>query len=292
MCQLGFFFFSDSAKRRQLPQRAPAREFWFRLGARGTAHDAALPTNVRASATFPGTTDGTFRAARVRLPRLFSGSAVSPASALAAAVASEHLEKLADQKHLETMPRVTEVSRVIAKSALIYPVAFSMHAYALLALPFSVSAALFRSLAGVSGKGMDELFASQFAPGGAGESDTALLRGLREKHKLAMAALHDQLDDSDSRYKVRSARGLSIAFSSRRFASSCRSAMTRDVALVSCSSFFAKNEFSRYFPSFVVLTTLLSPKHCTSRRPCTRSSASRSACATRCSSGLPRRRRS
>ena len=94
------FFSSDSAKRRQLPQRAPAREFWFRLGARGTAHDAALPTNVRASATFPGTTDGTFRAARVRLPRLFSGSAVSPASALAAAVASEHLEKLADQKHL------------------------------------------------------------------------------------------------------------------------------------------------------------------------------------------------
>ena len=182
-----------------------------------TAYDAALPTNGPRSATFPETTDGTFRAARVRLPRLFSGSAVPPESALAAAVASEHLEKLA---LLETMPRVTEVSRVIAKSALIYPVAFSMHAYALLSLPFSVSAALFRSLTGVSGKGIDELFASQFAPGGAGESDTALLRGLREKHKLAMAALHDQLDDSDSRYKVRSARGLSIAFSSRRFASS------------------------------------------------------------------------
>jgi hypothetical protein len=161
---------------------------------------------------------------------------------LAAAVASEHLEKLADQKHLETMPRITEVSRVIAKSALIYPVAFFMHAYALLALPFSVSAALFRSLAGVSGKGMDELFASQFAPGGAGESDTALLRGLREKHKLAMAALHDQLDDSDSRYKVRSARALSIAFSSRRIASSPpKRHDARRSTLVSRFSFSAKN---------------------------------------------------
>ena len=53
------------------------------------------------------------------------------------------------------MPRVTEVSRVIAKSAMIYPVAFSMHAYALLALPFSVSAALFRSLTGWSGGGSE-----------------------------------------------------------------------------------------------------------------------------------------
>ena len=209
-CQLGSFF----AKRRR------ARDLRFRLGARGHSARRGASHERPASATFPKTTDGTFRAARFRLPRLSSGSAVPPSSALAAAVASEHLEKLADQKLLETMPRVAELSRVIAKSALIYPVAFSMHAYALLSLPFSVSAALFRSLTGVSGKGMDELFASQFAPGGAGESDTALLRGLREKHKLAMAALHDQLDDSDSRYKVRSARGLSIAFSSRRFASS------------------------------------------------------------------------
>ena len=82
-----------------------------------------------------------------------------------------------------------------------------VHAYALLSLPFSVSAALFRSLTGVSGKGMDELFASQFAPGGAGESDTALLRGLREKHKLAMAALHDQLDEQAERMAKQ--RGLS-----------------------------------------------------------------------------------
>ena len=184
------------------------------------------------------------------------------------------------------MPRVTEVSRVIAKSAMIYPVAFSMHAYALLALPFSVSAALFRSLTGVSGKGIDELFASQFAPGGAGESDTALLRGLREKHKLAMAALHDQLDDSDSRYKVRRARGLSIAFSSRRFATSppnrhdarrstLVSLVFRERRMFSCS-------FSLLRPP---LTSLVSPNRRAPRRPCTRSSASPSACATRCSTG-------
>ena len=148
------------------------------------------------------------------------------------------------------MPRVAELSRVIAKSALIYPVAFSMHAYALLSLPFSVSAALFRSLTGVSGKGIDELFASQFAPGGAGESDTALLRGLREKHKLAMAALHDQLDDSDSRYKVRSAHGVSIAISlptPRVF-----SAEAPRRALVSRSRFSRKTSFLVIFPSFVV----------------------------------------
>ena len=49
------------------------------LGARAaTAHDAALPTNVRASATFPETTDGTSRAGRVRLRAAPRGSAVRP----------------------------------------------------------------------------------------------------------------------------------------------------------------------------------------------------------------------
>ena len=189
------------------------------------------------------------------------------------------------------MPRVTEVSRVIAKSAMIYPVAFSMHAYALLALPFSVSAALFRSLTGVSGKGIDELFASQFAPGGAGESDTALLRGLREKHKLAMAALHDQLDDSDSRYKVRRARGLSIAFASRRLATS---PPNRHDARRSSPSSFAKDECSRVlFPSFALRSRRsFRLRRRAPRRPCTRSSANPSACATRCSTGSRRRRRS
>ena len=102
------------------------------------------------------------------------------------------------------MVAAVEIARVCAKSALIYPVAFFIHAYALLVLPVNVLLALVRSLTGVGGRTVDELFASLFLPGGvsANEADTALLRGLREKHNLAMAALRDQLDDSDSRYKV------------------------------------------------------------------------------------------
>lgn len=68
-----------STKRRFIPPGERARDFWFRLGARAaTAHDAALPTNVRASATFPETTDGTSRAGRVRLRAAPRGSAVRP----------------------------------------------------------------------------------------------------------------------------------------------------------------------------------------------------------------------
>jgi len=149
------------------------------------------------------------------------------------------------------MPRITEMSRVLAKSTMIFPVAFFMHAYALVTLPFSVSAALFRSLTGVTGKGIDELFASQFAPGGAGESDTTLLRGLREKHKLAMAALHDQLDDSDSRYKVRRrSRGPSTrTLGTTRIFSRPR----RFFLLSSSSEFFSKS-------SFVLSLTLHRPR--------------------------------
>lgn len=75
LCQLGVVFPRSVVLFRQ----ASAREFWFRLGARAaTAHDAALPTNVRASATFPETTDGTSRAGRVRLRAAPRGSAVRP----------------------------------------------------------------------------------------------------------------------------------------------------------------------------------------------------------------------
>ena len=97
-----------------------------------------------------------------------------------------------------------EIARVCAKSALIFPVALFVYTYALVTLPFHVLLALFRSLTGVGGRTVDELFSSIMLPGGvsANEADTALLRGLREKHNLAMATLRDQLDDSDSRYKV------------------------------------------------------------------------------------------
>ena len=97
-----------------------------------------------------------------------------------------------------------EIARVCAKSALIFPVALLVYTYALVTLPFHVLLALFRSLTGVGGRTVDELFSSIMLPGGvsANEADTALLRGLREKHNLAMATLRDQLDDSDSRYKV------------------------------------------------------------------------------------------
>lgn len=97
---------------------------------------------------------------------------------------------------------VAEVSRVLGKCLAIYRVALSVHLYCLLALPFHVSTAMFRSITGVPGVGIDELFARQFS-GDPGESfDTALLKGLREKHKLAQAALNDQLDDADGRYKT------------------------------------------------------------------------------------------
>jgi hypothetical protein len=76
LCQLGVVFPRSVVLFRQASARA---SFGESLGARAaTAHDAALPTNVRASATFPETTDGTSRAGRVRLRAAPRGSAVRP----------------------------------------------------------------------------------------------------------------------------------------------------------------------------------------------------------------------
>lgn len=96
------------------------------------------------------------------------------------------------------------VSKVCLKSCLIYPVAWACHIYAVLTLPINVTLAMLRSLAGMKGRGVDELLASFFLPGGvvAAENDKLLLQGLREKHGAAVGALRDQLEDSESRYKV------------------------------------------------------------------------------------------
>ena len=86
--QAAFFFFASSRcassasffhEASFYSARRARASFGESLGARAaTAHDAALPTNVRASATFPETTDGTSRAGRVRLRAAPRGSAVRP----------------------------------------------------------------------------------------------------------------------------------------------------------------------------------------------------------------------
>lgn len=96
------------------------------------------------------------------------------------------------------------VSQVCLKSCLIYPVAWACHIYAVLTLPINVTLATLRTLAGTKERGVDELLASFFLPGGvvAAENDKLLLQSLREKHGAAVGALRDQLEDSESRYKV------------------------------------------------------------------------------------------
>lgn len=93
------------------------------------------------------------------------------------------------------MASTAHASRVCLKLCLIYPVAWACYVYAVLTLPMNVAAALLRTLSGVKGRGVDELLASFFTLRGSGESDKELLRGLRETHR-------DQLEDSDSRYRV------------------------------------------------------------------------------------------
>lgn len=121
------------------------------------------------------------------------------------------------------------VSKVCLKSVLIYPVAWCSYIYAMLSLPVNVTVAFTRTLAGVGGRGVDELLASFLLPGGvaAAESDKLLLQGLRGKHGAAVGALRDQLDDSESRYKVRAAAGRRSRFFSGFFQTNTQLAGTR-----------------------------------------------------------------
>ena len=106
---------------------------------------------------------------------------------------------------LALAPMATGVSKTCAKAAAIFPIAFLYHLTALASLPVQVALATARTIAGVKGRGVDELFASFFTPRGVragSKEDVELIEGLRERHGAAMAAVKDQLDDSETRYKV------------------------------------------------------------------------------------------
>ena len=105
---------------------------------------------------------------------------------------------------LAIAPMASRASKTCIKAAAIFPVAFLYHLTALASLPVQVSLATARTIAGVKGRGVDELFASFFTPRGTPGSveDVQLIEGLRERHGAAMAAVKEQLDDSETRYKV------------------------------------------------------------------------------------------
>ena len=105
---------------------------------------------------------------------------------------------------LAIAPMASRASKTCIKAAAIFPVAFLYHLTALASLPVQVALATARTIAGVKGRGVDELFASFFTPRGTPGSveDVQLIEGLRERHGAAMAAVKEQLDDSETRYKV------------------------------------------------------------------------------------------
>ena len=94
------------------------------------------------------------------------------------------------------------VARVCLKSFATYPVAWIWHLYALVCLPITVTLALARTLGGVKGEGVDDVLGSFIHSRAPGDDDRKLLIGLREKHNVAVAAMKDQLGDSESRYKA------------------------------------------------------------------------------------------
>ena len=94
------------------------------------------------------------------------------------------------------------VAHVCLKSFATYPVAWIWHLYALVCLPITVTLALARTLGGVKGEGVDDVLGSFIHSRAPGDDDRKLLIGLREKHNVAVAAMKDQLGDSESRYKA------------------------------------------------------------------------------------------
>lgn len=105
---------------------------------------------------------------------------------------------------LALAPMASRASKTCIKAASIFPVAFLYHLTALASLPVQVALAMARTIAGVKGRGVDELLASFFEARGKPGSveDVQLIEGLRERHGAAMAAVKEQLDDSETRYKV------------------------------------------------------------------------------------------